>query len=1124
MPTAPNAERVRKGLDLLKDGLAPYVERELRAVHKAQWENIVISYQSQTMSGARPEASVAKLDTTALVTLMLDHWDGVFRHKLGPFERGLLHELRQARNKWAHEQAFTTDDTYRALDNAARILGAISAADQVAAIEREKQELMRLRYEEQARAVASSARRASAAATQLQIESPATGGYRPWREVATPHPDVASGRYQQAEFAADLGQVHRGAGVDEYRDPTEFFSRTYITEGLKGLLVSALRRLSGNGGDPVVKLQTNFGGGKTHSMLALFHLVSGTPAARLPGVERIMAEAGVDALPKAERAVLVGTALSPDKPRVKPDGTSVRTMWGELAWQLGGHDGYSIVAEADTHGVSPGSDQIRELFELCAPCLVLIDEWVAYARNLFGVEGLPAGSFGANLTFAQAITEAARAVPNALVVASIPSSDIETGGEAGKTALSMLENTFARVESSWRPASAEEGFEIVRRRLFEPISEPPKAAMRDAVAKAFATLYKSESGQFPSGCQEARYERRMRDAYPIHPELFDQLYGGWSTLERFQRTRGVLRLMAAVIHALWERQDGGLMILPGSIPMDDLAVQSELTRYLDPVWIPIIERDVDGHSSLPLRIDREVPSLGRFSASRRVTRTIYLGSAPIQNAPNKGLEHQQVKLGCAQPGEVVGNFGDALRRLTDQSTHLYVDGQRYWYDTQSNVNRLAADRAEQQDPYAVAEEIRKRLRDEQGQRGDFVRVYAAPSSNGDVPDEPEARLVILGPEHPHAAKSATSEARQAAAATLGQRGSSPRTYKNALVFLAPDRTRLAELEQAVRQFLAWQSIEKDRETLNLDMFNSTQAATKRKDADDTVRGRIPETYCWLLVPSQPDPTGSVEWDESRLQGTDRLAVRASRRLVNDSSLITQYAGTVLRLTLDRIPLWRGDHVSVRQLRDDFATYLYLPRLKDSSVLLGAIQAGVGDLAWETGTFAYAELFDAASGRYNGLTTGENISVLLDGNSVVVKPEAARRQLDADEAVRQARVAAMTPPTAPSDTATTRIAEPGGSTYTTTPGTAASSSTPIARPSAPTRFHGAVRLDPIRTARDAGRVADEVIAHLAALVGSNVEITLEIHATIPDGVPEHVVRIVTENARTLKFTDHGFEDS
>lgn len=193
------------------------------------------------------------------------------------------------------------------------------------------------------------------------------------------------------------------------------------------------------------------------------------------------------------------------------------------------------------------------------------------------------------------------------------------------------------------------------------------------------------------------------------------------------------------------------------------------------------------------------------------------------------------------------------------------------------------------------------------------------------------------------------------------------------------------------------------------------------------------------------------------------------------------------------------------------------------MLLGAIQAGVGDLAWETGTFAYAELFDASSDRYNGLRTGENISVMLDGNSVVVKPEAARRQLDADEAARQARVAAMTPPSSPTDTTTTRIAEPAGGSYTATTGTLPATSPP-ARPSAPTRFHGAVKLDPMRTARDAGRAADEVIAHLAALMDANVEITLEIHATVPAGVPEHVVRIVTENSRTLKFIDHGFEES
>src|SRR5262249_43357681 len=191
-----------------------------------------------------------------------------------------------------------------------------------------KMELLRVRFDEQRR----SEQRKTSGTT---IESQVTGSLKPWREVVSPHPDVASGRYQQAEFAADLWQVHIGEGSDEYRNPKEFFRRTFLTESLKRLLVGGVERLSGKGGDPVVQLQTNFGGGKTHSMLALYHLFSGAAPGELAGVDALLGEAGVKSLPKANRVVLVGNRISPGNPVTKPDGTIVRTLWGEMAYQLG---------------------------------------------------------------------------------------------------------------------------------------------------------------------------------------------------------------------------------------------------------------------------------------------------------------------------------------------------------------------------------------------------------------------------------------------------------------------------------------------------------------------------------------------------------------------------------------------------------------------------------------------------------------------------------------------------------------------------------------------------------------------------------------------------------------------
>ena len=214
---------------------------------------------------------------------MWDSWNDVFRLTLGPAERSLVSELRDHRNKWAHQEAFSSDDTYRALDSSGRLLTAVSAP-QADEIEKMKTELLRLRFDEQAR----SEKRKSAGTA---IEGAAVGGLKPWREVVTPHADVASGHYQQAEFAADLWQVHLGEGTDEYRNPVEFFRRTYLTESLKRMLVGAVRRIAGQGGDPVVQLQTNFGGGKTHSMLALYHLFSGIAPTELMGIDAVMAEA-----------------------------------------------------------------------------------------------------------------------------------------------------------------------------------------------------------------------------------------------------------------------------------------------------------------------------------------------------------------------------------------------------------------------------------------------------------------------------------------------------------------------------------------------------------------------------------------------------------------------------------------------------------------------------------------------------------------------------------------------------------------------------------------------------------------------------------------------------------------
>lgn len=1110
-----NHERVGKALILLRDGLAPFVDREFR---NAFGENA--QARARGIHGEDPLLAgkvLADWEVNALLLLMWNGWNDVFRTVLGHAERSLVSELREVRKNWAHQANFSGDDTYRALDSVERLLTSVSApqADEVGRI---KQELLRLRFEEQARL---ERRKVGGGG----LESPVTGVLKPWREVVAPHPDVASGRYQQAEFAADLWQVHLGEGTDEYRVPAEFFRRTYLTESLKQLLLTGVHRLSGTGGDPVVQLQTNFGGGKTHSMLALYHLFSGTPPGGLPGVDAILGEAGVTGLPKVRRVVLVGNKISPGNPVLKPDGTLVRTLWGELAWQLGGAEAYGRIQPDDERATSPG-DRLRELMNDYGPCLVLVDEWVAYARQLHDAGDLPGGDFATHFSFAQALTESARTARQCLLVISLPASDttgsphatadnVEVGGLRGRDALERLRNAVGRVEASWRPATAEEGFEIVRRRLFQPLQERDQYVARDNVARAFSDMYRDQPAEFPPECRDAGYEKRVRDAYPIHPEIFDRLYTDWSTLVKFQRTRGVLRLMAAVIHCLWERGDRNPLILPALVPIDDPRVQSELTRYLSDNWAPILEKDVDGPNALPLRMDGEVPALGKYHACRRVARTIYLGSAPITAAANRGLEDRRVKLGCAIPGESTAVFGDALRRLSTVATYLYQDGARYWFDIQPTVTKLAEDRAEQlrRNPDKVAQEIDRRVRAALASTGDFKRVHPLPHSGVDVPDDLEARLVVLRIEFPYD-RTADCKAEAAAREILEKRGNAPRLCRNSLVFLAADQARLQDLDEAVRAWLAWDSILAEKDTLNLTPFQVRQAEGQRTSTDHTVTARLPETYQWLIVPVQAAPTAPMEWQAYRLTGSEPLAVRAAKKLRNEDFFFTSMAGTRLRMELDKVPLWRGNDVSVRQLAEDFARYTYLPRLADPSVLFRAVADGAKLLLWYSESFAFADSLDPTAGRYLGLRGGQQLEINPE-SGLLVKPEVARRQLEAEIRPVPATTAGAegvggwAPAPAPP------VRERPGLEGEPEP------TKPAAR--RPRRFHATVGLNSLRLGSDAGRIGEEIVSHLTGLMGATVKVTLEIEAVVLEGAPENVVRTVTENCRTLKFTSHGFEE-
>jgi predicted AAA+ superfamily ATPase len=1051
-------------------------------------------------------------DPSALITVVFDNYQDVFKADIGSKGRSLLDLVRSARNDYAHNTPFSLDAAYKTLDRIEEFLVLIDAseAEEVGAA---KTELMRARVEAEGK-------KATPKAESLFGEPAA--GLKPWREVVQPHDDVARGKLSLAEFAANLFQVSIAKGRAEYTDPVEFFQRTHLTVGLSALLTQAAKRLSDDGGTPVVNLQTNFGGGKTHSMIALYHLCSGLPVTGFPqDTQELLTAAGITTLPDVRRAVVVGTELSPGQPVRKPDGTVINTLWGEIAWQLGGKDAYDLLAEADRTGTSPGN-AMHDVFEMCAPCLVLIDEWVAYARQFFGADGLPGGSFETQFTFAQTLADAAIAVPGALLVVSLPvseepgqpgatpiGSEAEVGGFAGQEAARRLGNVIGRTEMAWRPASAEESFEIVRRRLFQTL---PTANLkhRDATARVFAEMYATQSSEFPAEVRDPGYVERIKAAYPIHPELFTRLYEDWSTLEGFQRTRGVLRLMAAVVSELWTDQDQSALILPAHVPLESPDVNAELTRNLDHAWLPIIDTDVDGSGSVPRKVDQEFPNLNRYGAARRAARAVFMATAPKgANSANRGVELQRVKLACTLPGESVAVFGDALNRLTDRSSYLYVEGARYWYGTQASVARRARDLVDQllstrRDEVHLR--VREGLDQARRERGEFTAVHVCPVSPAEVPDDADARLVVLAPTAPHTHRDDSSPALVAARALLEQRGTGDRLYRNMLVFLAADAKRLDELERGVAELLAWTDIHSRWEELGLDAFQRNQAEQKQRDAERAVDLRLAETYHWLLVPHQPNPTGQIEWETIKADGQGGLAVRASRKLVNAGSLGLAYSPELLRSLLADGPLsalWRNGHVTVNALWDAFARYPYLPRLQSLAVLTDTVARGPASLTWEQHGFAVAASFQAD--RFVDLVAGAEASPVT-GVSLVVRPDLARTQLDAKRVEAGAAEIDGKPPAG--DTARADVVGDSGPE-------------PDVRLR---RFYAAATLDPERYQRDFGKIATEIITNLASQLGTDIEITVEIAARNEDGFSDSVVRTVSENARTLKIDPSGFEST
>ena len=680
-----------------------------------------------------------------------------------------------------------------------------------------------------------------------------TDKIKPWLEVAIPLPDILDESFLQSDFTVDLNAVRNGKAPREYQEAKLFVQRTYITEGMRNLLIAVANRLAGKECDPILRLQASAGEGKTHSMLAVYHLARAT--------ESPIEWQGMQNVPRARVAVIDGISLSPGQAR-QHGVEKISTLWGELTWQLGGETLYTLIAESDKTGNSPEKEILQNIIEQASPVVILIDALVAYFRQFEPGGKLPGGTCDTNLGFLQALTEAVNLVPNAVLLVSLPEHESEIETEDGSShelnILEALENIFGHAQTPWKPATIDEACEIVRRKLFSDIQD---TVARDETCTAFANTYLAKRHKFPVETQAEGYKNRMIQSYPIHPEVFDRLYGDWSLLQGFQRTRSVLKLMAKIIHRLWQDQNQDYLIMPESFPLYDSSCRDELTQYLPRGWDLVIEKNIDGDKADTNKLEKFERMDGRVLVTRGVARTIFMGTAPTGSeirSGSQGMDTAHILLGCVQPGHDIVIYIDALTQLSYNLHHLYFSSEhllkahRYWFDTLPNLVREMKDRKDLlNDEKEVRERIVKEIRSmiTSSNLFDWIHIF---DSSADVPDDTALRLVILLPEGTF--ETQDTLAYETVREYTSTHGSKPRQNQNRLLFLKPEIVTYSSLVEEAKTALAWETIIDDIDSMRLSCNKQWELHVKEisRAASSVLPTTVRKCFHLLLYPEQKD--------------------------------------------------------------------------------------------------------------------------------------------------------------------------------------------------------------------------------------------------------------------------------
>ena len=708
-----NKENIQRGLSIFLEAMRQYVvsvvmrQCDERTTWDQDFENRIthegrkVAFQHQRMVLNNNGSSLLGLiDYNNLETFVLNYRDPMIQELAGSIKdynrlRTYFGELKDTRNKWAHfeEGSIDQDEEDRAFSNMIQVAKLLEMTDL-------EDEIKRIKGSQSHHSPSPGPRTSVQPATQAQesITVRNTGVLPAWFTCIRPQYDIRSGNLDESIFAANIEDVAMGTAPVIYQDIVAFYDRTYVTDGMKDLIKRVVQALNGKESqNRVISLQTGFGGGKTHSLISLYHVVKDAHTFKDLQVARtILDEEDMPQWDHAKVAVFTQNTVSIVDGREVEEGITTHTLWGELAWQLGGREGYERVRNADERRIAPTAKDFKPILENAKPSLILIDELADYCSKASGYTVGGATLFTQTNSFIQTLTEVVSSTPGTVLICTLPASATEVANsEIGQEILTALENRVVRVGASVKPVDDEEIYEVVRRRLFDKLENESAPAI---VAQKYKDMYHNRRDALPLEADRVAYAETIKKTYPFHPELINMFRLTWGSDSRFQRTRGVLRLLASIVKDLWTRRSSltgtQALIHTSDVQLANLqSLQSQITALMGAQWDSVMHADVIGSASNAYKLDEQYSDdeIGKYHLGTSVMTTLLMAS--VGSAQSKGLTVKRLKLCMLRPDAFKHLAIDTtLSQLENVAHYMYrstIGGeQSYWFQSKPNINIL----------------------------------------------------------------------------------------------------------------------------------------------------------------------------------------------------------------------------------------------------------------------------------------------------------------------------------------------------------------------------------------------------------------------------------------------------